>query len=329
MLSRMFGGGKTGVLRDYDVGQQLGSGNFAVVKEITRKSDGRKFALKIIDKEKVGDMEDAVQTEVDILRSINHPNIIKLYEVQDEKKKMNLVMELATGGELFDRIIERGTYTEADAAKLVGDLCNALAYLHAKGIVHRDLKPENLIYASPASDAPIKLADFGLAKVVSEKAIMQTACGTPGYVAPEILQNTGFGIEVDMWSVGVILYILLCGFPPFYEEEMPALFKQIMSGRYDYPSPWWDNISKDAKDLVDKLLKVDPRQRFTAEQVLKNKWIQGHAPKVQLTHTVDAMKKFNARRKLKRAAMGIVAQNRVQRMVEMAREADRAVGKKK
>jgi serine/threonine protein kinase len=196
MISRLFGGGKTGVLKDYDIGQHLGSGNFAVVKEITRKSDGRKFALKIIDKNKVGDMEDAVQTEVDILRSISHPNIIKLYEVQDEKKKMNLVMELATGGELFDRIIERGTYTEADAAKLIGDLCNALAYMHAKGIVHRDLKPENLIYASPAADAPIKLADFGLAKLVGASVVMQTACGTPGYVAPEILAAKGYGIEV-------------------------------------------------------------------------------------------------------------------------------------
>ena len=128
-----------------------------------------------------------------------------------------------------------------------------------------------------------------------------------------------------MWSVGVILYILLCGFPPFYEEEMPALFKQIMSGRYDFPSPWWDNISADAKDLVKKLLVVDPKKRFTAEQVLKHKWIQGHAPKTQLNLTVDAMKKFNARRKLKRAAMGILAKNRVQRMVELAQEADRAV----
>jgi serine/threonine protein kinase len=128
-----------------------------------------------------------------------------------------------------------------------------------------------------------------------------------------------------MWSVGVILYILLCGFPPFYEEEMPALFKQIMSGRFDFPSPWWDNISADAKDLVNKLLVVDPKKRMTADAVLKHKWIMGHAPNKQLNLTVDAMKKFNARRKLKRAAMGVLAQNRVARMLEMAQEADRQV----
>jgi len=324
MLGKLFGT-KSGLTKDYDIGKHLGSGNFAEVKECTRKSDGLKCAVKIIDKAKVGDMEDAVQTEIDIMRAIDHPNVVKLLGVYDEKKKMNLVMELVTGGELFDRIVERGNYTEADAAKLIGDLCTALHYLHSKHIVHRDLKPENLLYADKRDDAPIKLADFGLAKLVGGAVVMQTACGTPGYVAPEVLANKGYGLEVDMWSVGVILYILLCGFPPFYEDELPALFRQIMSGRYDFPSPWWDNISQDAKALVNGLLVVDPKKRMTAEHVLKNKWIQGHAPKVNLGNTVDNLKKYNARRKLKKAANGIIARNRVQKMIEMAQEADKQV----
>mmetsp|Transcript_10010 Transcript_10010/g.29563 ORF Transcript_10010/g.29563 Transcript_10010/m.29563 type:complete len:332 (-) Transcript_10010:498-1493(-) len=324
MLGKLFGG-KGGISKDYEIGKHLGSGNFAEVKECTRKSDGMKCAVKIIDKSKVGDMQDAVDSEIEIMRSMNHPNIIKLFAIYDEKKKMNLVMELVTGGELFDRIVERGSYTESDAAKLVAQLCTALAYLHTKGIVHRDLKPENLLYADPSPDASIKLADFGLAKLVNGANVMQTACGTPGYVAPEILANKGYGLEVDMWSVGVILYILLCGFPPFYEDELPALFKQIMSGRFDFPSPWWDNISNDAKGLVNSLLIVDPKKRLSAEQVLAHKWIQGHAPKTQLNHTLEQMKRFNARRKLKKAALGIVAQNRVQKMMEMAMAADREV----
>jgi len=150
--------------------------------------------------------------------------------------------------------------------------------------VHRDLKPENILYASTADDAPIKVADFGLARVVSGKEMMKTACGTPGYVAPEVLKNKGYDSgAVDMWSTGVILYILLCGFPPFYEEELPALFEQILHARYDFPSPWWDNISKEAKALVSGLLTIDPKLRLTAEKVLTEKWVTGNAPTAELT----------------------------------------------
>mmetsp|Transcript_20441 Transcript_20441/g.60337 ORF Transcript_20441/g.60337 Transcript_20441/m.60337 type:complete len:320 (-) Transcript_20441:423-1382(-) len=310
MLGKLFGG-KAGLSKDYELGKHLGSGNFAEVKQATRKSDGAQVAVKIIDKAKVGEMQDAVDSEIEIMRSMDHPNVIKLYAIYDEKKKMNLVMELVTGKELFDRIVDRGSYTEADAAKCVAQLCTALAYLHAKGIVHRDLKPENLLYADPSPEAQIKLADFGLAKLVGGAVVMQTACGTPGYVAPEILANKGYGLEVDMWSVGVILYILLCGFPPFYEEELPALFKQIMSGKYDFPSPWWDNISSDAKDLVSKLLVVDPKQRLSAAEVLQHPWITSTAPQDQLSATMQSLKKYNAHRKLKKVALGVMFQNRM------------------
>ena len=259
---------KSDITKLYEIGDELGSGNFAKVKKAKRKAKtadvekevggkkkvvlkaGAEVAIKIIDKAKVEDMQD-IQREIEIMNMVDHPNVINLFEIFDEPKKMNLVMELVTGGELFDRIVAKGNYSEKDAATCMSQLCQALDYLHTKKIVHRDLKPENLLYASPADDANLKVADFGLARMLTAGDMMKTACGTPGYVAPEILKNKGYDSgAVDMWSAGVILYILLCGFPPFYEEELPALFDQILHARYDFPSPWWDNISADGKDLV-------------------------------------------------------------------------------
>ena len=157
----------------------------------------------------------------------------------------------------------RGSYTEADASTTVKALCDALSYLHAQQVVHRNLKPENLL----CEGHTLKIADVGLARVVSRGDMMKTTCGTPGYVAPEILENRGYDSgAVDMWSVGVILYILLCGFPPFYEEELPALFEQILHARYDFPFPWWDEFSQESKNLVRKLLELSPSRRLTAVQ---------------------------------------------------------------
>jgi len=313
---------KAEIKKHYDLKQQLGSGNFAVVKMGVRKTPdgpvgikpGTNVAIKIIDKAKVEDMND-IQREIEIMGILDHKNVIKLFEIYDEPKKMQLVMELVQGGELFDKIVAMGNYTEASAAKVMFQLCDALKYMHAKDVVHRDLKPENILLESQADDADIKVADFGLARVVSGKDMMKTACGTPGYVAPEVLQNKGYtGGAVDCWSVGVILYILLCGFPPFYEEELPALFEQILKARYDFPSPWWDNISKEAKDLVKGLLTVDPKKRLTADQVLQSKWVSGSAPNTALTGAADNLKKYNATRKLKKAAQGIMAAARVAKM---------------
>lgn len=311
---------KSEVKKNYDIGDSLGSGNFAVVKKAKNvKHSENKFpeevAIKIIDKAKVEDMND-IQREIEIMSSVTHQNVIKLYEIYDEPKKMHLVMELVTGGELFDRIVSRGNYTEKDAASLMATLCSALEYLHDKNIVHRDLKPENLLYSSPADDAIIKVADFGLARVVSGKDMMKTACGTPGYVAPEILKNQGYDSgAVDVWSAGVILYILLCGFPPFYEEELPALFDQILHARYDFPSPWWDNISKEAKELVNAMLTIDPKKRITAAQVADHPWIKAEIT-TSLSGTQQSLRKYNASRKLKKAALGIMAQNKMEKALK-------------
>jgi len=315
---------KSEIKKRYDLGEQLGSGNFAIVKKGKNKKPDDKIpehvAIKIIDKSKCEDMGD-IEREIDIMGIIEHPNVINLYEIYDEPKKMNLVMELVTGGELFDRIVAKGSYCEKDAADVIFTLCDALEYLHEKKIVHRDLKPENILMSSSAETAKIKVADFGLARMVSGTDMMKTACGTPGYVAPEILKNKGYDSgAVDLWSVGVILYILLCGFPPFYEEELPALFDQILNARYDFPSPWWDNISRDAKDLVNKLLEIDPKKRLTATQVKAHTWCKGSAPETELDQAKKSLKKYNASRKLKKVAMGVIAQQKLEKALEKMRQ---------
>jgi len=303
-------------MKKYDIEKAaLGSGNFAVVKKCKSKCEvgdktkfpaGSEFAVKIIDKNKVEDLQD-IEREIEIMGKVDHPNIIKLIEVFDEPKKINLIMELVQGGELFDRIVEMGNFTEKDAANTMVTLCDALHYLHEKGIVHRDLKPENILLEKTANGSigQIKVADFGLARMVKQNDMMKTACGTPGYVAPEVLQNKGYSSgAVDIWSSGVILYILLCGFPPFYEEELPALFDQILKGRYDFPTPWWDNISPDAKNLVRKMLTVDPNKRIKAADVKTDKWITT-ASDSKLAN-VENLQKYNASRKLKKAAQKVM-----------------------
>lgn len=316
---------KSDIKKFYDVGETLGSGNFATVKKAVCKVKAHRdefgipeeVAVKVITKAKVEDLND-IEREIQIMKMIKHKNIIRLYEIHEEPKKTNLVMELVTGGELFDRIVDQykdhGQYSEKDAAAVIKPICEALSYLHAKNVVHRDLKPENILLATKAPDAEIKIADFGLARLVSSKDLMRTACGTPGYVAPEVLKNQGYDSgAIDMWSVGVILYILLCGFPPFFEEDLPALFDMILNARYDFPSPWWDNVSGTAKDLVVKLLELDPKTRLTADQVLEHVWIAKPSDKPN-EDAGKAFAKFNATRKLKKAAQKIAAAQRLARL---------------
>jgi len=215
---------------------------------------------------------------MDILKQVDHPNIISLKEIIDTKNCLFIVTELVTGGELFDKIVELGQYSEKDAALLVGKMVSAIAYLHDKGIVHRDLKPENLLLKDNENISEVKIADFGLSKIVNASMMMQTACGTPGYVAPEVLNATGYVKEVDMWSIGVITYILLCGFPPFYNENLPELFEQIMKADYDFPEDYWKDISETAKDFIRKLLVVDTSKRMSGKTALQHPWLTGSAP---------------------------------------------------
>lgn len=264
----------------YEVKEELGRGAFSLVKLAVNRQTGQKFAVKIIEKKNVeGAYQKNLQNETEILQRVNHPGIVKLVELFDTDEFLFLVMELTTGGELFDRIVAKGCYTESEAATLVRRIVEAIKYLHDIGICHRDLKPENLLLGSATSDVDVKIGDFGLSKIISKKMMMQTACGTPGYVAPEVLDASGYDREVDMWSVGVITYILLCGFPPFYGDSIPKLFEQILQGQYDYPSDYWDQVSDEAIDFIDHLLVVDRKVRYTAEQALAHPWLNNTAEK--------------------------------------------------
>jgi len=266
--------------KKYEVKGELGRGAFSVVKMGINKKTGEKVAIKIIDRNDVGkDYEKNLKMEMDILRRVDHPNIIALHEMIEAGNKLYFVMELVTGGELFDRIVEKGSYSEEDAKVLVRKIVSAIDYLHKQNIAHRDLKPENLLVKSIDDDTEVKIADFGLSKIIDKDKMMQTACGTPGYVAPEVLNAEGYDKEVDMWSVGVITYILLCGFPPFYSESVPEVFEQIMKAEYDYPEEYWDEISAEAKDFIDHLLVVDVAKRLTAEQSLNHPWLRQSSKK--------------------------------------------------
>ncbi|KAI5609172.1 serine/threonine-protein kinase DCLK2 isoform 1, partial [Silurus asotus] len=262
------------ITEKYDVGKVIGDGNFAVVKECVERATGQEYALKIIDKGKCSGKEHLIANEVAILRRVRHPSIILLIEEVDTPTELYLVMELVKGGDLFDAITSSTKYTERDASAMVYNLTGALKYLHRMSIVHRDIKPENLLVCEyPDGTKSLKLGDFGLATVV--EGPLYTVCGTPTYVAPEIIAETGYGLKVDIWAAGVIMYILLCGFPPFRSErnQQEELFEQILRGRLEFPAPYWDNISVSAKDLIGKMLQVNVSARYTAEEVLSHPWV--------------------------------------------------------
>ncbi|KNE60468.1 CAMK/CAMK1 protein kinase [Allomyces macrogynus ATCC 38327] len=226
----------------FDIGDVIGTGAFSEVRRATERATGVRFAVKIIDKAKCRGKESMIQSEVEILKRVKHRNIIRLFEMYESPLKIFLVMELVTGGELFDRIVERGHYTESDAAKIVYEILRGVQYLHRLNICHRDLKPENLLFYDATPDSRIMISDFGLSKIFDDVQLMRTACGTPGYVAPEVLRREGYQKQVDMWSIGVITYILLCGYPPFYEENNHALLPaNHCRGTTSFDSPYWDN----------------------------------------------------------------------------------------
>uniref|UniRef100_A0A8D2ZNQ2 Serine/threonine-protein kinase DCLK2 n=1 Tax=Scophthalmus maximus TaxID=52904 RepID=A0A8D2ZNQ2_SCOMX len=258
----------------YKVGRMLGDGNFAVVRECVEHSTGREYALKIINKGKCRGKEHMIQNEVAILRRVKHPNIVLLIEEVDTYNELYLVMELVKGGDLFDAITSANRYTERDASGMLYNLASAIKYLHSLNIVHRDIKPENLlVYEHADGSKSLKLGDFGLATVVDGP--LYTVCGTPTYVAPEIIAETGYGLKVDIWAAGVITYILLCGFPPFRgsSDDQEVLFDQILMGQLEFPLPYWDNVSETAMELIRSMLEVEVDQRYSALQVLEHPWV--------------------------------------------------------
>eukprot|EP00096_Caligus_rogercresseyi_P009150 TRINITY_DN3055_c1_g1_i1.p1 TRINITY_DN3055_c1_g1~~TRINITY_DN3055_c1_g1_i1.p1 ORF type:complete len:660 (-),score=257.16 TRINITY_DN3055_c1_g1_i1:330-2309(-) len=258
----------------YELGDVIGGGNFAVVKRVKSRKNGKTFALKVIDKAKCQGKEHMIDSEVTILNVVCHEHIIELIEVFDTPEERFLVTEFVPGGDLFDAITLDTKYSEPQARNMIQDLASALKYLHDKMIVHRDIKPENLLVFERKDGAKsLKLGDFGLAQAVHEPLFI--VCGTPTYVAPEILAETGYGVKVDIWATGVIMYILLCGFPPFSSRtnNQEEVFDQILSGLFEFNAPDWNDISFPAKELISWMLQVDPLQRYSAYEILDHRWM--------------------------------------------------------
>lgn len=281
----------------------LGTGAFSKVFLAESKFERGNFvAIKCIDKKALKGKEESLENEIRVLKKLKHNNIVQLFDTYDEKNFVYLVMELVTGGELFDRIVAKGSYTEKDASYLIKQVLQAVAFMHNNGVVHRDLKPENLLYYNQDDDSKIMISDFGLSKS-EDSGIMATACGTPGYVAPEVLQQKPYGKAVDVWSIGVIAYILLCGYPPFYDENDANLFAQIIKGEYEFDSPYWDEISDSAKDFISHLMCCDPSQRFCCEEALAHPWISGNTARTKDIHGSVAihLKKSLAKRNWRKA----------------------------
>ncbi|GFH46717.1 myosin light chain kinase [Chaetoceros tenuissimus] len=300
---------------NYSVGRTLGEGAFSVVKEVTSRSKRSNYAAKIVTKAKLTKEDEiALHDEIGILKKMKHNHIINLYDVFDEPSYYYLVTELMLGGELFDRIVTKTFYTEKEARDVCKILFDALGYCHSHAIAHRDLKPENLLLMSRNDDKNIKIADFGFAKKVSSSKCLLTQCGTPGYVAPEILHGVPYGVKADMWSLGVITYILLGGYPPFIEQNQRELFKKIKRGQYEFHVEYWGQISKEAKDLIAGLLTVDPDRRMSAEKALENPWITGSDEMLDgkdLGVNLEQFRRYNAKRKVRQAVLTLMATNKL------------------
>lgn len=263
------------IRQQYDVKEVIKSSGYITNRRAIKKSDGKEYLIKIVKISKFHEDEvTALEDEIKILKSIRHDNCLRMYEdFGDEGSTRYMVMEYLSGPELFDQIVEKGSYTEELASDALRCIASGLAYLHSIGIVHRDLKPENILYENPTPKARLKIIDFGIARMGADEEHFHTACGTPGYVSPEVLKNEDYGMEVDCWSLGVILYILLCGFPPFFHDTAAGLYKLIKEGKYDFPDEYWKDITDSAKDLVRCLLVVDKTKRYTAVQVLQHPWV--------------------------------------------------------
>ncbi|XP_065261116.1 calcium/calmodulin-dependent protein kinase type II subunit delta isoform X6 [Emys orbicularis] len=293
---------------EYQLFEELGKGAFSVVRRCVKIPTGQEFAAKIINTKKLSARDhQKLEREARICRLLKHPNIVRLHDSISEEGFHYLVFDLVTGGELFEDIVAREYYSEADASHCIQQILESVNHCHLNGIVHRDLKPENLLLASKSKGAAVKLADFGLAiEVQGEQQAWFGFAGTPGYLSPEVLRKDPYGKPVDMWACGVILYILLVGYPPFWDEDQHRLYQQIKAGAYDFPSPEWDTVTPEAKDLINKMLTINPAKRITASEALKHPWICQRSTVASMMHrqeTVDCLKKFNARRKLKGAIL--------------------------
>lgn len=292
----------------YKFGRTLGQGSFAKVKLATRITDNVQFAVKMISKKSLTAKDKvSLASEVSIVMSIAHPNIVQVIEIYSDQKTVNIVMECMIGGELFDRIVRKSFYSEQEAKVALLHIVNGIDYCHERNIAHRDLKPENLLYLNGSEDSPLKLADFGLARMIGPNEMLHNVCGTPGYVAPEVLDaNPSYGITVDMWSIGVILYILLCGYPPFFDDDNHRLFAKIRQCKYEFAEKSWGKISSEAKNLVSSLLVLNPSDRLSSKEVLAHPWCSGGVGGTEnIEHFHANLSSYNAARRMKKAIRSV------------------------
>ncbi|XP_077377858.1 calcium/calmodulin-dependent protein kinase (CaM kinase) II beta 1 isoform X6 [Festucalex cinctus] len=293
---------------EYQLYEELGKGAFSVVRRCVKLCTGQEHAAKIINTKKLSARDhQKLEREARICRLLKHPNIVRLHDSISEEGFHYLLFDLVTGGELFEDIVAREYYSEADASHCIQQILEAVLHCHQMGVVHRDLKPENLLLASKCKNAAVKLADFGLAiEVQGDQQAWFGFAGTPGYLSPEVLRKEAYGKPVDIWACGVILYILLVGYPPFWDEDQHKLYQQIKAGAYDFPSPEWDTVTPEAKNLINQMLTINPAKRITAQEALKHPWVCQRSTVASMMHrqeTVECLKKFNARRKLKGAIL--------------------------
>ncbi|KAJ5068205.1 serine/threonine-protein kinase fhke-related [Anaeramoeba ignava] len=280
----------TTILEHYEIKQQLGVGKFAIVRLGIKRETGEKFAVKIIDKKKCFNEQsarsgrDKMMDEVNVLKRIKHENIVCITEIYNTDNYIFLVLELCTGGELFDKIIAKGKYTEEESRQVTKQILSVVKYLHNQNIAHRDLKPENILLVSQDDDTNIKVADFGLSRFFSDSDKLVTFAGTPQYLAPEVIRSAnrdGYGKACDMWSVGVILYILITGYMPFASENQNQLLNQILNGEVEFPDSIFQGVTLAARNLIRRCLTVDPEKRITAEEALQHPWILGKSQEIK------------------------------------------------
>ena len=305
----------------YEIIKELGSGGFSRCLQVKNKTTGNLYACKEIQKSKMSDLE-GFKYEISILIKLDHPNIIKLYEIYETPEYFYLIMELCSGGELFDRIIsniESGKpFTEEQAAEIFHQMMSAVNYCHKNNIVHRDLKPENLLLLNNDPKSPIKVIDFGMSKICDPNDIMFERVGSAYYIAPEVLEGM-YDEKCDIWSAGVILYILLCGYPCFNGETDEQIYKQVRKKKYSFPSPEWDAISDDAKNLIKKML-TDATDRISAEDILRDPWVLERAPNAKKGEAVQLnevqLKNYANSSKMRKAVLTYIASRLTQSEID-------------
>ncbi|KAI2613979.1 calcium/calmodulin-dependent protein kinase 1 [Hypoxylon fragiforme] len=293
----------------YKFGRTLGAGTYGIVREADSPSG--KVAIKIILKKNVKGNETMVWDELDMLQRLKHPHIVRFVDWFESRDKWYIVTQLATGGELFDRICEQGKFTEKDASQTIKQVLDAVNFLHHRNVVHRDLKPENLLYLSKAADSDLVLADFGIAKMLDTKdEVLTTMAGSFGYAAPEVMLKKGHGKPVDMWSLGVITYTLLCGYSPFRSENLQDLIDECSNGKVVFHERYWRDVSDDAKDFIMRLLQANPDDRWTSEQALKHIWLSGENATDH--NLLPEIKAYMAKARLRRGIELIKLSNRIE-----------------